>query len=108
MPIFCDQSAVGRDIDLKAFFVADIEQFIDFGVKQRLSFYVQINVLSMRLDLVQPFGKVLDLDKIGFALGRRAKGTGKIADAGDFYINFLKCFQDIFPILNIYDRMTFS
>jgi len=77
-------------------------------MKQRLSFYVQINVLGVRLDLVQPFGKVINVDKVGFALGWRTKGTGEIADAGDFYINFLKCLQDVFPILNIYGRMTFS
>lgn len=33
-----EQCPVGRNIDFKPFFMADIEQFIDLGMKQRLAF----------------------------------------------------------------------
>lgn len=52
MPIFCDQRAVRRDIDLEAFLVGDIQQLVDLGMEKRLPFDVQINVIGVRFDLV--------------------------------------------------------
>lgn len=98
MPIFRNQCAVGRNVDLEAFFMADVEQLVDFRMEQRLSFYVQVNVPGVRPDLIQPLREAVHRDKRSLALRRRAKRTGEIADARNFYINFFKRFQNIVPI----------
>lgn len=103
MPIFRDQRPICGDVDLEAFLMTDIEQLINFGMEKRFSFDVQVNVIGVRFDLIQPFRKVFYFNKAFAALRWRTKGTGEIAHAGDFYIDFLKCFQDVFPIPDAYD-----
>jgi len=97
MPIFCDQRTVCCDIDLEPLLVAQIEQLIDLRVEQRLPFDMQINVFGVRFDLIQSFRKIIYGNEVGLALRRRAKGTGEIADAGNFDIYFFKDFQDFSP-----------
>lgn len=97
MPILRDQRAVGRNVDLEPFFMADIQQLIDLRMEQRLPLHMQINVTRMRLDLIQSPRKVLHFNEVGLALRWRAERAGQITDARDFYVNFLKRLQDVIP-----------
>ena len=105
MPVLRDQRAVGRDVDLEPFFMANIQQLIDLRVEQRLPLHMQINVTRMRLDLVQSSRKVLDLNEVGLTLCRRAERTGQITNTRNFYVNFLKRLQDVIPNPDVYDGM---
>lgn len=93
MPHFGEQRAVRGDVDLKPFFVTDVEQLIDLGVQQRLAFDMEINIVRMRLDVVQNFAKILHLDKLRLAMGRRTEAASQIADAGRFDIELFKFFH---------------
>lgn len=105
MPVLRDQRAVGRDVDLESFFMADIQQFVDLRMEQRLPLHVQINITGVRLDLVQSSRKILYLDEVGLALRRRAERAGQITNTRNFYVNFLKRLQDVIPNPDVYGGM---
>ncbi len=89
-----NQGSVCRQIDLEPFLVANIQQLVDFRVKERLPFDVQINMIGMRFDLVQNIGERIQLDKRRLTAGLRAKAAGQVTDARNLDIYFFKCFQE--------------
>ncbi|MNN55363.1 hypothetical protein D3C81_1702360 [compost metagenome] len=73
--------------------MTDVQQLIDFRIKQRLTFYMKINVVRMRLNIVQYFDKVLNLDKLRFSMSWRTKAASQIANTRCFNIKFLELFH---------------
>jgi hypothetical protein len=57
---------------------------------KRLAFDMQINMLRMRLQLIQDAVERIDLDKIRLAARLRAKAAGEVAHARNLDINLFE------------------
>ncbi|MNJ31462.1 hypothetical protein D3C77_261000 [compost metagenome] len=62
-------------------------------MQQRLTLNMKINVVRMRLHLVQHLLEILNFDKLRFTFGRRAKAAGQIANTGRFNIKLFEFFH---------------
>ncbi|MNJ50770.1 hypothetical protein D3C77_460570 [compost metagenome] len=88
-----NERPVRCNIYFKALFMTYIQQSINFRMKQRFAFYMKINIVGMRLNLIQYFHKIIHFDELCFPLGWRAKAAGQITNACRFDIKLFKFFH---------------
>ncbi|MNP55423.1 hypothetical protein D3C76_1500710 [compost metagenome] len=93
-----DQRSVSRYINLEAFGMSSIQQLADLRMQQRLSLNMKIDMIAVRLDLIQNFVKGVQLHEVFRPLRRRAKAAGQVADACNLDVYLFKCLQVLLPI----------
>lgn len=96
-----NQGAVRRNVHAKALLMRNIEQLMNARMQERLSLDMQINMIRMRLNLIERMREILDRNKLRFALCRRAEAARQITYARNLNIYFLKRLQSMFSILSI-------
>ena len=69
-------------------------------MEQRLPFYMQINIIRMRLNLIKDIREIIYFDEIGLTFRLRTERAGQITDACNFNIKFLELLHTPYtPIL---------
>lgn len=95
-----NQCSVRRDVHLEPFGMAGIEQLTELRMKERFTLHVQVDVIRVRLDLIQYMIERIQLDEISLSCRLRTEGAGQVAYACNFYIYFFESFHDLVPTLS--------
>ncbi|MNG28565.1 hypothetical protein D3C84_1138440 [compost metagenome] len=93
-----NQCSVSRDIDLEPFGMGGIQQVAKLRMQQRLAFDMQVDMIAVRLDLVENGIKGIQLHEVFLPLRGRTEAASQVADTCNLDVHLFKSFQVPLPI----------